>query len=85
MQDAENDKFIPYTYTLHQLGILGHSVEDCLRLLEELVGGVELLDEALVQHHDLVVVQDGVQPVIWAGLCFSITLEQQILIEKFGE
>ena len=61
MQNAENEKFIPYT--LHQLGILGHSVEDCLRLLEEVVGGVELLDEALVQHHDLVVVQDGVQPV----------------------
>ena len=33
---------------LHQLGILGHPVEDGVRLLEEFVGGVELLDEALV-------------------------------------
>lgn len=47
---------------LHQFGILGHPVEDGVRLLEEFVGGVELLDESLVQHHNLVIVKDGVQP-----------------------
>ena len=53
---------LPFPYTLHQFGILGHPIEDGVLLLEELVGGVKLLDEALVQHHDLVIVQDGVQP-----------------------
>ena len=47
--------------SLHQFGVLGHPVEDGVRVLEQLVGGSELLDEALVQHHDLVVVQYGVQ------------------------
>ena len=55
--------FITLSFSLHQLGILSHAIKDGIRLLEQLVGGVELLDEALVQHHDLVVVQDGVQPV----------------------
>ena len=57
---------------LHQLGILGHPVEDGVRLLEELVGGVELLDESLVQYHDLVVVEDGVQPGEGSILLFQL-------------
>ena len=40
-----------------------HVVENGLCVLEQVAGGVKLLEPAGVQHHDLVRVHDGVDPV----------------------